>query len=1610
MITINSNILALNARNNLNITNTKRAKTTEKLSSGYRINRAADDAAGLAISEKMRRQIRGLDQGTANGMDGISWCQIGDGSLDEAHDILHRMHELTIKSLNETNTDEDRLYMEMEFDALQSELDKIGKSTQFNEINIFQGHRTPYYQCQGGVKWDPQQMHAVTAGSNDLVFEYRMKETDAPQTLTVTVPPGEYTTQELVDEIESALVQSGKADNIMLELAETGFCNANLEGGEAIDAVTGGLSYLLYNMYQGGSSGALIGTTTFHDENSKLEIVPGQNNELIFQLDRFDGAVMPPVEIRLEKGEYTREDLIKKLNAKLQGTSVKAEPCGSGVKLSSPDGVVTGFKGNMFKIDEGGKIYHSVFYDNVKYGSVNKTAGYFVGGSVLPTDARDVEHQKYVIDSSNNTLTFLNPNGSAGDVTLTILPEGKYTAAEMAGKLNELFGPAGLEMEARVNGESGFQGITIVSKVEGMDSVVSPDPLCSAYDTLFVTREYNQYGYRVSPDNETRADRDGYYTGGRTLMAPFTVTAGTNDSFDVVIDGTSYPVKMTAKTYNSVEEIRAELDAQLNGSNAPAGCRNKLKVTLSGGRLSLTGADGAGVNSVRVNAKGGNKGEAEIFNGTQITYRTKPVSGYGSVTLNTSFTGGAIKDPNMNISFGGQTYPVTLPTGDNVSQKDIIDAIEAAIPPRTEVTPNTFKTVYDEGKTLDNTAVQAASGTSHVSPWGDSVKGVSQEKEGEVGVFTKNEPATLTIQPMLKDRITLDDTNNRMELTINGNTQTIFLQPGVEYDRNSLKEELQRQIDNTFGTGMGGANVELDPNGGHFILEARLPAGEKGANTNISCSTNTSPFLAELNTTREPAVWRSSTELVSPIAISGGQTLNFRYTEKGESREIKIPLGQGVYDRDSIIAELNRKLAGQGLTASRSGNRLVMTSDAAGSDVSISFSMADGGSAAEMLFGPGTKKTPADIVVNQKTENVISIKPGDTFTIMLNGVPQTVTFNEGGDWPRSTFVQKLNEKLKDAGIGVEAYVSGDRLGYKTTATGSGVNIAMSYATGGTSMKAIYGETKTEYPGIKAEFDSNNKLVLSSTSGRPYIYVSSSTGGVFQQAEPVTEYLTPDYRDGYHSAKKSSIDGVSLIEPIPVNEWNDNLKFTFRDGSDSKNVEVTIPYAADPDNYTFAKLEGELQGQIDTQVGAGKIQVTVDGNGVRLEAVKVGNNYAFSSFSGDFYDKVICSCEEKSVDRGTNDVKGTQTGSPAYTVGRKDVKNNVTEIHRNINDTLSLELVYGGQPHKIEMKLDAGNYTGEQLQAHVQEKINEQLKAGGLEENLIQVGLGDIKTNVSGANDENALNFKLAVDNVKAPAKGQYIIEGVSGSAAFEIFYQTDGKLMPAHIRGTKDISQGVDIGPDETELNFEVDGTVYPIPIPEGHHTAEELLKIMNDAFGTGGIPLTAEMEDGMLKVSYTKMGEHTINVVPGGSKKKVFFAEEGNKEEIVRSVKLSAREKDEVELDQPPFNTSLLRINSVCISKVKYARKASQRLREALSVLSDIRSGFGSTQNRLEYALNNNRNVSENTQSAESRIRDMDMSKGMVQYTGQSILAQAGSAMLAQANAQKEWVMRLLQ
>ena len=168
---INHNITAMNAYRNLTTINDKIDDSLERLSSGLRINRAADDAAGLAISEKMRAQIRGLKMATKNSNDAISLIQTAEGALNETHSILQRMRELSVQAANDTNTDKDRIAVQQEIEQLRQELDRISQATEFNTKKLITGEFAEaglYFQVGANkgqtVNLKLGQMDAITLG------------------------------------------------------------------------------------------------------------------------------------------------------------------------------------------------------------------------------------------------------------------------------------------------------------------------------------------------------------------------------------------------------------------------------------------------------------------------------------------------------------------------------------------------------------------------------------------------------------------------------------------------------------------------------------------------------------------------------------------------------------------------------------------------------------------------------------------------------------------------------------------------------------------------------------------------------------------------------------------------------------------------------------------------------------------------------------------------------------------------------------------------------------------------------------------------------------------------------------------------------------------------------------------------------------------------------------------------------------------------------------------------------------------------------------------------------------------------------------------------------
>ena len=197
---VQHNLTAMNSNRMLGVTTSTQAKSTEKLSSGYKINRAADDAAGLSISEKMRKQIRGLTQASSNAQDGISAVQTAEGALNEVQDMLQRMNELAVKAANGTNSEDDRNYIQDEVNQLIKEIDRVSTTTKFNETYLLKGDDTVKFTANPTAGLDT----TLTDGSDT-----------AQATIEITIAADSYKTEGGKSDVTFSLM--GKNFSVRLE-------------------------------------------------------------------------------------------------------------------------------------------------------------------------------------------------------------------------------------------------------------------------------------------------------------------------------------------------------------------------------------------------------------------------------------------------------------------------------------------------------------------------------------------------------------------------------------------------------------------------------------------------------------------------------------------------------------------------------------------------------------------------------------------------------------------------------------------------------------------------------------------------------------------------------------------------------------------------------------------------------------------------------------------------------------------------------------------------------------------------------------------------------------------------------------------------------------------------------------------------------------------------------------------------------------------------------------------------------------------------------------------------------------------------------------------------
>ena len=227
---VQHNLQAINSNRMLNVTTTQQGKSTEKLSSGYRINRAADDAAGLSISEKMRKQIRGLDRASTNAQDGVSAVQTAEGALNEVQDMLQRMNELAVQSANGTNSETDRTAIQNEIDQLTTEIDRVSETTKFNETYLLKGDKAVTKE----VRYQYKKFETSTAAGVKFTGGADIG-TDVTTGLTVQVSFGSGAVgAQAGQDDQNALARSIRDSGLSVSVTSTWDATGNDGDGEAI--------------------------------------------------------------------------------------------------------------------------------------------------------------------------------------------------------------------------------------------------------------------------------------------------------------------------------------------------------------------------------------------------------------------------------------------------------------------------------------------------------------------------------------------------------------------------------------------------------------------------------------------------------------------------------------------------------------------------------------------------------------------------------------------------------------------------------------------------------------------------------------------------------------------------------------------------------------------------------------------------------------------------------------------------------------------------------------------------------------------------------------------------------------------------------------------------------------------------------------------------------------------------------------------------------------------------------------------------------------------------------------------------------------------------------
>ena len=1111
---ISHNVSAMNINRITNENINLHGKSTRKVSSGYRINCAADDAAGLAISEVMRRQIRGLVQATNNTKDGVGFVQSADGAMEEIHSMLQRMNELTVKALQGTYSDSDRMAMNAEFDQLRTEIDRINQTTEFGtDFPVFEEHEPSYYQISGNRKWDDNQLHTISPMANAL--KIHLPDGYEPKDYTISVPAGTYTTQELVDEIDDALSNMVPPNpGFVFELTGDGYCNLRFEKADGtptkIDFVDGTLSYLLYDFQGGTGSSDILGTTIF-EVDQKIVIVKGKNDELGFYLEGAAGS--QDITITIREGAYTREKMIEAINAsgKLPSgvtAAIYGDYCIQ--IMGGSDVAITGLHGNMFRYEESSPIYNSVFYDNVKYGICSYWSARIIGQpNELPIH----------ISESNCTLKF-KLNGD--DVTLNIppSPEEGYTVSQLAGILDTLFKNNNLNATANVyysSYPSSSPSLSISSTIKGESSSLVFDTSEACYKTLFL-------GTSMYPDNVV--GNVAYIVGAPDLSKG--IILDKKGCFGVLINEKPYTFFLNEGEYtleNLIEALRPQVKEK--------GLEGTIEFKSNGTNLAIEACN-SDVKSLNIMGMPGDDTDEKLF----TTKILEPQGSFANQSARKETEQGIVtgKEPpsamatsaecksliSINKNSNTITFNIAGPNSNRLYTIDNIKSGDYTVTELAEEIEKQIKELAEKNNDpyLQNVEVENYGGclrfkftprdiAMHDGSWTIDIPFDSEEDalnnsiwkevfETEERFKINSQPAksaALTMKLPLDTNINIDDTNCALKLKLQIDAETsyeadlnILQDPPKTYNNiYDLRDDLWNAIKGTALDGM----VNVDVVGGRLQFTADIGTFEANGTfydevMSRGMRSNCYSYTEKGGCNYDPAFVIGRQDLTTgPIEITGSNNeFIFDITHNGVKKEIKVTIEEGIYNGNKLAGrleeliqdELNKegldyfevdvRIGGhEEINLPNTDNSTVLQitlNRAPGKEPDEGQYIIDGirGSAATSIFYKSTDTPTMTYIVG--TKNIwegISFEPGkNVLTLSANSVPYQYTFDKPYYTARE-FIDVLNnmfEKGDDNGNPAPLRASIDDSGaLKISYTVAGANTITDI--GGSGRSAIFFE-------------------------------------------------------------------------------------------------------------------------------------------------------------------------------------------------------------------------------------------------------------------------------------------------------------------------------------------------------------------------------------------------------------------------------------------------------------------------------------------------------------------------------------------------------------------------